>query len=294
MSQFNWTYLAPSGKKHHVGLFHGDRTGHVLIYCNSKIVLVDFKVRDTKSYSIFIEDELCEIGIERQKDRFVYGFDINKEVDTPLNRERKRNNKKHLRQGLALLGVLAILITVAVISLSKVGKDSGQPSLASLLASSGKETNAKVFLSDSEEATYNFVANGKVYSDKTPFKLDVSTLLQNGMPLEDGDEFLVKYSSTKPELNKIQFNRPTPHQIGIYKKRATDKYLQLHPEENLNYCNCLTDIAYEIDGVNGYAKFYLQDLSFQQNRRYNSDSFHKLIRSEEYQQKVENRCADLK
>ena len=89
MSQFNWTYLAPSGKKHHVGLFHGENTGHVMIYCNSKVVLVDFKVRETKSYSIFIEEELCEIGIERKADRFVYGFDINKEADTPLNRKRK-------------------------------------------------------------------------------------------------------------------------------------------------------------------------------------------------------------
>ena len=294
MSQFNWTYLSPSGKKHHVGLFHGERTGHVLIYCNSKIVLVDFKVRETKSYSIFIEDELCEIGIERQKDRFVYGFDINKEVDTPLNRARKKNNKKHLKQGIAFLGVLATLITVAVLSLSKIGKNSSEPSLAYMLASSGKETNAKIFLSDSKEATYNFIANGKVYSDKTPFELDLSTILENGMPLEDGDEFLVRYSSQKPELNEIQFNRPTPYQIGIYKKRATDKYLQLHPDENLNYCNCLTEIAYEIDGVNGFAKFYLQDLTYQQNRRYNSDSFHRLVRSVEFQKKAEERCWELK
>jgi len=295
VSQFNWTYLAPSGKKHHVGLFHGDRTGHVLIYCNSKIVLVDFKVRETKSYSIFIEEELCEIGIERQKDRFVYGFDINKEVDTPLNRERKRNNKKHFRQGMAFLGILAFLITVSVILLSRFGKGQGEPSLTSMLATSGLETNAKVFISNTEEeATYNFIANGKVYSDKTPFELDVSTLLQNGMPLENGDEFTVKYYSIKPELNKILFHKPTTSQIEVYKERALSKYQVLHPNENQAYCECLTDIAYEMEGVNGYAKFYLQDLTFHENRRYNSQTFLRLVRSIDFQKKAEEQCWEVR
>lgn len=294
MSQFNWTYLSPSGKKHHVGLFHGEHTGHVMIYCNSKVVLVDFKVCETKSYSIFIEEELCEIGIERQKKRFVYSFDINKDVDTPLNRVRKANDKKHLKMGMAFLGVLATLVFFAVVFLGRFGTDRGQPSLSSLLAASGKVTNAKVFLSDPERATYNFIANGKVYSEKTAYELGIDIILENGMPLEDGDEFLVKYSSKKPELHQIQFNRPTENQIDIYKIRATEKYQKLHPTENIEYCNCLTDIAYELDGVNGYAKFYLQDQDYYQNPRYNKDSFHRLIRSVPFQKEVEKRCWEMK
>ncbi len=294
MSQFNWTYLAPSGKKHHVGLFHGDRTGHVMIYCNSKVVLVDFKVRETKSYSIFIEEELCEIGIERQADRFVYGFDINKDVDTPLNRIRKATDKKHLKMGMAFIGGLMTLVFIAVLVLGRLGTDKNQPSLAALLAASGKVTNAKVFLSDPDEATYNFIANGKVYSEKTAYELGIDIILENGMPLEDGDEFLVKYSSTKPELHKIQFNRPTENQISIYKDRATSKYQKLHPNESIEYCNCLTDIAYELDGVNGYAKFYLQDQDYYQNPRYNKDSFHRLVRSVPFQKEVEKRCWEMK
>ncbi len=293
MSQFNWTYLAPSGKKHHVGLFHGDRTGHVLIYCNSKVVVVDFKVRETKSYSIFIEEELCEIAIERQADRFVYGFDINKDVDTPLNRERKANDKKHLKQGFAFLAGLAVLITLILIGSSYMKKEY-TPSMASLLAASGQETSAKVFFPTPQEATYNFVANGKIYSDKAPFKLDINTVLENGMPMEDGDEFLVKYSSSQPEVNKIQFNRPTAKQIEVYQHRAVSKYLELHPTENEDYCNCLASIAYELEGVNGYAKFYLQDLTHSQNKRYNSDSFHRLIRSVEFEKRAEEKCWEKK
>lgn len=293
MSQFNWTYLAPSGKKHHVGLFHGDSTGHVMIYCNSKVVLVDFKVRETKSYSIFIEEELCEIGIERQKDRFVYGFDINKKVDTPLNRERKAVDKKHLKLGVAFLSTLAIFLTILVVVIGQF-KEENRPSLASLLAASGKETNAKVLFSNPQEATYNFVANGKVYSEKAPQKLNIDIIMENGMPLEDGDEFMVKYSSKKPELHKVQFDRPTKKQLEVYQQRAAEKYQELHPDENIDYCNCLASIAYETDGINGYAKFYLQDLTYQENKRYNSDAFHRLTRDEEFKEKAEEECWELK
>lgn len=294
MSQFNWTYLAPSGKKHHVGLFHGENTGHVMIYCNSKVVLVDFKVRETKSYSIFIEEELCEIGINRQKDRFVYGFDINKEADTPLNRKRKAIDKKHLKQGVGFLAGLGLLVFIAVTFLGKLGDGSRKPNLAALLAASGKETNAKVFLSDPDKATYNFVANGKVYSKQTAYELGIDIILENGMPLEDGDEFLVNYSSQKPEYHIVHFNRPTAHQIGIYKKRATKKYQELHPRERVEYCDCLTEVAYNLDGINGYAKFYLQDQEYSANPRYNEDSFHRLVRSIPFQKEVDKRCWELK
>ena len=265
-----------------------------MIYCNSKVVLIDFKVRETKSYSIFIEEELCEIGIERQKDRFVYGFDINKEVDTPLNRVRKATDKKHLKQGVGFLAVLGVLVFIAVMVLGKLGNGSGKPSLAALLAASGKETNAKVFLSDPDKATYNFVANGKVYSEKTAYELGIDIILENGMPLEDGDEFLVKYSSQKPEYHKIHFNRPTAKQINIYETRATEKYQELHPNESLEYCDCLTDVAYDLDGINGFAKFYLQDQDYYENPRYNKDSFHRLVRSVPFQKEVEKRCWEMK
>jgi len=250
---------------------------------------VDFKVRETKSYSIFIEEELCEIAIERQADRFVYGFDINKDVDTPLNRERKATDKKHLKQGFAFLAGLTVLITFILIGSSYMKKEY-TPSMASLLAASGKESSAKVFFPNPKEATYDFVANGKIYSDKAPFKLDINTVLENGMPMEDGDEFLVKYSSSQPEVNKIHFNRPTEKQIDIYQQRAVLKYQKNHPTESEAYCNCLTAVAYELEGVNGYAKFYLQDLTHSQNKRYNSDSFHRLIRSVEFQKRAEEKC----
>ena len=60
-----------------------------------KILIIDFKVRETKSYSFFIDEELCEINITRTNDKFIYTFEINKTVQTPLNAKRKKREKKH-------------------------------------------------------------------------------------------------------------------------------------------------------------------------------------------------------
>jgi tRNA A-37 threonylcarbamoyl transferase component Bud32 len=51
MSQFTWTYIRDNGALHRVGLFHGDETGHLMIYCNTRIVVIDFGVTTSKNYS---------------------------------------------------------------------------------------------------------------------------------------------------------------------------------------------------------------------------------------------------
>ena len=58
MSQMSWTYIADDGARYDVGLFHGDSTGHLLVYCNARIVVIDFSVLASKNYSFFINDEL--------------------------------------------------------------------------------------------------------------------------------------------------------------------------------------------------------------------------------------------
>ena len=74
MSQFTWTYIDDDDTLHRVGLFHGDHTGHLMIYCNTRIVVIDFGVTSSKNYSFFINDELCDIAIEEKDGKFLYGF----------------------------------------------------------------------------------------------------------------------------------------------------------------------------------------------------------------------------
>ena len=290
MSQFNWTYLAPNGGKHNVGIFHGDKTGHVLVYVNSKVTLIDFKVKESKSYSIFIEEELCEINIEKRRVGYAYSFDINREADTPMNLQRREENKKHLKQGLGFIAGLMLVVAIAMFGFSYLDADYRYERDMAALAKkqSEKETSAKIFVENQKEATYNFIANGKVYSSKTELGKE-NFLLENGMPLEDGDEFIIQYSSKNPDKNEIQFNRPTTDQIKKYKDRAFKKYLTFHPWDSEEKAQHIIEVAWELEELNGLAKIYLQDVSAEKNAKFNSETYKKMIGSLNFRQKLEKR-----
>ncbi len=114
MSQFTWTYIDDNGYRHRVGLFHGDNTGHLLIYCNTRIVVIDFSVTSSKNYSFFINDELCDVAIEEQDGKFSYGFKVDEITDTPRNRGRRKMIQSQHRQTLLIAVVFLVILTLMV------------------------------------------------------------------------------------------------------------------------------------------------------------------------------------
>ena len=113
-----WTYVDDYGKNHKVGLFHGNDSGHLLIYCNSKIMFIDFHVMQDKKYSFFINDELCDILIEKQQNKFAYGFEIDRKTNTPRNTNRRKIERSHSIQvvliGIALMIVVTIIVYIGM------------------------------------------------------------------------------------------------------------------------------------------------------------------------------------
>ena len=71
---------------------------------------VDFKVLDSKVYSFFVNDELCEIHLTRKGEKMFYEFQINKDADTPRNRARKKMEKKYWGQTLLFFGGMFLLL----------------------------------------------------------------------------------------------------------------------------------------------------------------------------------------
>jgi predicted nucleic acid-binding Zn ribbon protein len=114
MSQITWTYIDDDGSRHKVGLFHGDNTGHLLVYCNTRIVVIDFGVTTSKNYSFFINEELCDIEVEEKEGKFSYGFKIDQITDTPRNRGRRRMIRNQVRQSVVIGIVFLILILIVV------------------------------------------------------------------------------------------------------------------------------------------------------------------------------------
>lgn len=291
MNRFNWTYLADFGKKHHVGLMHGAESGHLLIYCDAKIILIDFKVLDDKTYTFFIDDQLCEIAIERINGQFYYGFEINKKADTPRNRMRRKIEKRHLRQSLLFLaGAILIISAFTYFMVSRDGRSTPQDYQYSILQNNGREGKAKIMKVSSSEITYFYVVNGQSYSAETRSSDPSIIVLENGMPMEEGDEFIITYAPNNPNLNKIDYNRPTPAQVERYRQRAISQHLSSHPETDSLRAVCIVDLAFEAKGISGLADIYFQKASPDDNPRNNKNTYGRLVRDIPFQNKMNERC----
>jgi hypothetical protein len=292
LNHYNWTYLAGEGRTVPVGLYHSSTKGHLVIYVGKKISTIDFNVLDSKEYTFFIDNEFCRIRLERRGDQMYYFFEIDKKADTPMNRARWAMERKFLRQMIAGLAAFLALVLGFVFFMNQQ-KHPGQANVEKLLASRGVETIAKVTVAPGEaqpDITYHFVASNQGFSSKPTLQSTPLVLLKNGMPLESGDEFVVLYVPSNPSVSRIDFDRPSNHQIEIYQKRAAEKHLSLHPDEALPVVSCMVQTAYEMEGIDGLAKFYFQNTPPNENPTHNKNSFFRLVRSLPFQKKVEQDC----
>ncbi len=97
MPQYSWNITGHRGNHFTLNLFHGDKTQHVVLHCNARIVQIDFEVRESRTYSVFLDQELCEVSIDHTGgDHYDYSCRINHEAETPLNRYRKsQRDRQH-------------------------------------------------------------------------------------------------------------------------------------------------------------------------------------------------------
>lgn len=276
-------------------MFHGMRTGHLLVHCNKRIMLIDFRVLKSKSYSFFLDDELCEIKLERKGDHFFYSFDINREVDTPRNRHRKKIDKKHWRQSLLFFGSIAVLSVAFGFGIKYLHSQRAQPQLAELLENNYRTASTKVFILSPEsaglKADYAFVVNGKTYEKRISLP---GIILSTGMPLEQGDEFLVRYVVGRPGINQIALDQPTEQQIERYRQRALAKHRQLHPGQSKSHIECRLGVAYQLKGIGGLADFYYQQSDSKDNPDHNNLTYNQFINNKPFRDGVEQQCRQVK
>ncbi len=293
MNRFNWTYLSDNGKRYHVGIMHGAESGHLLVYCNSNIILIDFEVLEDKSYSFFIDEQLCEISIERKGKDFLYGFEIDRKADTPLNRQRKRIEKKQLIQSILLLMGFILLVGGFVVGLKKWNHMKDKAALADELAARGLETKAQVLVAPQKQGdylTYIFLVDGKSYTMEQAVENSGPIVTKTGMPIEKGDEFVVRYIPYNPKLHAIDYSRPTNEQIVTYQQRAVSKQLKHNPEQDSTFALCLAKVAFDLKGVEGYADLYFQNVNPTDNPQHNELTYKRLIRDVPFQKQMAERC----
>jgi hypothetical protein len=303
MAQMTWVYLDPAGGRHRVGLYHGDRTGHLLIHCNSKIVQVDFAVKATTYYSFFVEDELCEIHLVKEKDgRFGYEFKINKEVDTPLNQLRKRERKvefKHLAIGVGIM-VLFIGLVFAFNRYQanrRVTKNLDEKSIVGLLepdqirelSQYGKWAPVTFFITVEQgrpQAYYTFqTKDGQSVSGKVANPNGGALQLPTGFVLKDQHVFKAMYLPNQPMVHRVDFSEPDPSTLADYVTTAIHTQQQLHPESSDTYNRCVVETITKVKTWKALATIMQQ-----KDNTVAQDAYLRLVRDPEVARMVKQSC----
>lgn len=296
MAQFNWLYLGENGRKYNVGLFHGDRTGHLMVMCNARIVLIDFGVQQAKDYSFFIDDELFELSVEGKPGAYAYNCSINEDADTPRNRIRKKQKRLDFRKSVAIITMFALVI-IGALGFAVVNQKAEPPPVdqAALLSREGMETIARIHLdkealkddsTNSAVVSYSFVANGHVRN----FEQTLESTVINGFPLESGDEFRVKYLLKRPKQHRLDFDQPTKQQLKRYVDRTIRKHQDLNPDFTNRQARCRVEAAYRLGGMEALAVLFHQNTPQRENADFNKLIYQKFTRDIPFQKAVEKDC----
>jgi len=296
MAQINWVFLDDFGGRHRVGLYHGDRSGHVMIHCNLKVMQIDFSVKDSKMYSFFIEDELCEVILDKKDGMFGYEFRVNKKVNTPRNQLRREQEGRTRKYMAFMAGGVILVLALAFTGLRWFGQrqESKRMATSSIvskyskanmkrLSMEGKRTVARLHLAQGEKPggqkiTYALLAVDSLM-EQGDFAVRPTTpiLLPNGFPFTEGDEFEAIYLPSDPQVHRVDFFQPARSTTKTYLKLATQAEQKNNPavSPEKNICRVLTTA--EKMGWLSLAHFIFQGQTSEENERHNQETYQRLM-----------------
>jgi hypothetical protein len=191
-----WTIAGNHNHRFIVRLMHSTDSGNLLLYCNKDLLYFDTNVVNSSKYSFFLDEELCEVHLDRQGGFFHYSFQINKNAATERNNTRKIMDKKYKKQMYSFFGGLAIMVILGLVA--------GRYMDAWKYKKHGEE-----FRKIADSVTYvilNTSDNGSTYvyhfkhEDKSRYKLPNN--------LKDGAAYKIYYFENSPNSSWIDFEAP--------------------------------------------------------------------------------------
>lgn len=309
MAQVSWIFLSEQGGRHRVGLYHGDRTGHLAIYCDMRVVQVDFGVKESRMYSFFIEDDLCEVRLVKVHGRFSYEFNVNTDVDTPLNQARKKRDRKNRLAIGSLVGALALVLAgiFALVHYNQQQEERRRLSAYSLFSQPAEQAAATLKKNGRRTSTcllivqdaghrmayygFNSPGNMRVYGKFSVTNAD-PIILPSGMPLSDGDTFEVLYSPDDPQIHLVDFAEPDSATQYKYLQQAVLAEQAAHPDKTARQCSCLANTVFEEAGWQALGNLIFQQKAPEDSPKFNADSYQRLIRDDVFSAKIKARCWD--
>ena len=307
MAQVGWVYLDDFGSQHRIGVYHGDRTGHLLIHCNLRVLQVDFSVKESRTYSFFVEDELCEVSIIKEKNGYSYDFQVNKKIDTPRNRLRKSSERRNRWQIALFFGGVLLFVGLLFVGFNWYGRSHRSTTSASQSLTSGltpdnerrlllegKSAIAQLLLVEEpagRKVYYGFsAASGKQISGLFTVPDSGPVLLPNGFPLADRDAFSVRYVPDDPRVHRIDFTLPTDQTLAGYLQQALEAEHRAHPAQSEAHSRCVAQLTLAHKGWAQLADLIFQSTSPEENPGHNRETYLRLVREPAFAQTLEQEC----
>jgi len=72
MAQLNWQYYSPTGIPYSIDMYHGDDSGHLMIFVNNEIILINFTQKEARKYNFYIENQLVELDMKKNNNTYEY------------------------------------------------------------------------------------------------------------------------------------------------------------------------------------------------------------------------------
>lgn len=110
MAQHSWIYKNKVGMDYEVSLYHGDQSGHVLIYSNQAIISIDFSVKKDKVFSFMLGEELFELSFTFEKSLPIYQLKNTVTNKTISKLDTTNYPKQHIKFAVISVIVLGILV----------------------------------------------------------------------------------------------------------------------------------------------------------------------------------------
>lgn len=252
--------IANSGQRYRIGIYHGDHTGHVVVHAEGKVVITDFGVWDSRTYTFFVEDDLCEVVISKKKEHtYTYSCQINYEANTPLNAQRKQHARQNWRLGfLFAAAIICFAVIVAAYFFLHPSAEKLQREKYLLSMRQGVAQEVQLLYDTTTSTWYHTYASwGK--NRRLELRWPADTLTPAGWQLAAGDTFTGYRSKEIPGLFYIDLQQPAPSLIKKYRNRTGGKLQQQYPSLSPDQLECLLNAA--IRSAEARGLFLLYQLS---------------------------------
>ncbi len=121
MPQLNWTYYSLAGTRHLIEMYHGDDSGHLILFVNGEIIKIVFSQVEDTTHSFIIDQQMIEFKMTKSGENFEYEVTPQTRESMGLKTKKEPTFSKHFWIPLIFLLVILNLVFYLIKSLKGIG-----------------------------------------------------------------------------------------------------------------------------------------------------------------------------